>query len=197
MLGALGVIQDKISVKLTGGPRSNLKDLFRVGCAIAFSKVRRMVPAGAQLNPFPAPVKIGVHYALERRELEVVMIAEQSLTTIAITPIVGGIDKIDALPVFAGPSMTTTGEDWQFNFLAGLVTPTKTELTGKVLLTDSPTSPDPMTGVDGITKNHRPTGDARSRGTLVRMVTAALAAPVQEGPSTFLLPTDDNRFTGG
>lgn len=196
MLGALGVIQDQITIKLQGGPRSSLKYLFKVAAGIAFGKVKRLVPAGGGFpNPFPPPVRIGVHYALERRELELVVIAEQSL--IAATAF-SGVGAVESLPVFSGPSMTSKAADWDFEFLVGAIKPVSlADLAGKVMLTDSPTCPDPITGVDGPSKSYRPTGDARSRGTLVRMVTAALANPVQQGPSTFGLPTEANRFTGG
>lgn len=202
--GSLGQVVDEITVRISGGPRSESRALFRLAAAIAFGKVKRLVPAGGENNPLPPPGMIGIHYSVESREVMFILRLSQSIMT--ITTFGDGADAISALPVFAGPDMTTVGGAFDFRPPtapgAPTIKPAVLEFAGKTLLTDQTISPDPNPviagpGQMGITKNHRPSGDARSRGMTIRMVTAALATPAETGPSTFNLPEDNNRFTGG
>jgi hypothetical protein len=199
-----GQIQDIITVTIKGGPRSDTRALFRLAASIAFGKVQRLVPAGGAGNPLPPPGAIAVQYSLEKREVTFMLSLSRSIMT--ITTVGDGAAAIDALPVFSGPSMTTVGGNWDFlpatAPLAPALKPPNLEFAGKTILTPDDPSPDPDpagggAGPLGPTKNHRPSGDARSRGSLVRMVTAALASPAETGPSTFVLPNDGNRFVGG
>jgi hypothetical protein len=198
IVGSLGALQDEITVHIRGGPRSNTKALFRLAASIAFGKVLRMVPAGGAGNPLPPPGMMGVMYHLENREVTFILRMNQSVITATAF---SGVDTLANLPVYAGPVMTAKGADMDFRppvFGAppGLIIP-PFGYKGKTLLTADPDGPDTETGIPGPTKNHRPSGDARSRGSLVRMLTAALASPAEVGPSTFVLPDDTNRFTGG
>ena len=209
---SLGTIQDQIVVTVTGGPRSDIKALFRLAASVAFGKVKRLVPAGGELNPLPPPGAIGVRYSIERREVTFVLRMNRSLATACNTVVGDGVREVGKLPVFAGPDNTAIGGKFDFKatpppgglvgLIDGAIPLPELEFAGKTLLTPAVVSPDPNPtvvgpGETGPTKNPRPTGDARSRGSLVRMVTAALASPSETGPATFVLPTDANRFTGG
>lgn len=215
-LNQLGTLQDQVVVRIAGGPGSNMQQLFRLAAAAAFAKVKRFVPAGSSFNPLPPPGMIGIEYSATRKELVFILRMNRSLATATTVGTVfgGGAAAIGKEPVFSGPSSTTIGANWDFNAsLPGLGATTRipvpdltqppSAFAGKVLLTDEPNSfdPDPSQSAPttfGKTKHLRPQGDARSRGgALVLMVTAALTTPVQFGPSTFVLPNNSNRLTGG
>lgn len=201
LAGSLGALQDEITVHLRGGPRSTMDGLFRLAVSIAFGKVLRMVPAGGEGNPLPPPGMMGIHYHLESRELTFILRLNQSVITATAF---SGVDTLTNLPVFSGPSMTTVGG--KRDFKPPVVAPPPgielraTGFEGRTLLTADDRARDPRpfgAGDVGPTKNHRPSGDARSRGSLVRMLTAALASPAEFETATFDLPNNDNRFTGG
>lgn len=204
-----GRINDQIIVTISGGPLSDMKTLHRLAVSIAFGKVRKLINAGepnflGRLVSLPG--SITVVYSLERKAVTVVVQMDRSLNSIVDN---SGLGVLENLPVFAGPKNDSVGGDWDLNPTVvdgkDLFKPVKLPtlpFNGKTVLSPFPTSrdPDPSKPGEGElkdTRHVRPVGDARSRESLVRMVTATLTGSAKKGPSTFDRPVNANRFTGG
>ncbi|MBY0458529.1 MAG: hypothetical protein K2V38_14410 [Gemmataceae bacterium] len=114
------------------------------------------------------------------------------------------------LPVLNGPADQVTGGLWQYR-IGGKNLPLP--YAGKAILTKDSIVPNPDPAAAGTpdervrvnTPHPRPSGDARSRGSLVRFVQAALARPSEFTSITFPTPPTappggvaaETRFSGG
>lgn len=208
----LGTLDDEIIVTVAGGPLSNKRQLYKLAAAVAFGVVKRLVPAGDPLNPFAAPGSLGIEYDATTKEVTLILRLRRTLFAITAPVALGGAGQASALSqtaVFSGPDDFVVGGAWDFALNAGILgvkMPTL-EFAGKTILTDSPVvqSPDPRlpAGASRVidTPNPRPSGDARSRGSLCWMVWQALANPAEgpegSGTHSYVLPNDANRFSGG
>jgi hypothetical protein len=200
-----GFIEDEIVVQIAGNPRATKADVFKMAAALAFGTVKRLTPFGGLVgNP---PGAIAVEYDAAANEIVFILKFHRSLAMAITNPL--GV-KVGDQPVFSGPREDYVGGEADFEVGAGLglIRVNVIDLAnfkGKTILTTNRTVSDPDPTVPAAvgplgniaTPNPRPSGDARSRGSLVALVTQTLATPSETGPTTFpAAPDFPSRFSG-
>lgn len=214
---SLGMITDEMIVTIRGNKLASKSRLYKMAAALAFGQIQRMDSnTGRGVMPCPGLIMMENHlhdvcvtFTLRYTRSLATIMAVQSLNYIG-TAIGGGASVtvsqfLSRLPVFTGPDNDYSGGYWDFSNL--LLSGVEFDLpySGKPILFQSSHSPDPNpnTGKSGISdfvsQNPRPMGDARSRGTLVSLVTAALSNPGSTAGLT--MPVNPNNtlatFYGG
>lgn len=203
----LGQIEDEVTVTVSGNPLSNKKQLYHLAAAVGFGLIERLVPAGGEKNPLASPGLVAVEYDATTKEVSFVIRYSRNLITVATFG--AGAAGLRRQPVYDGPKDVVVGAPWDFrtDLVTRVVSPTL-EFAGKTVLTDRSVTPDPNPAIlppivppNIPTGNPRPSGDARSRGSLIQLVWQALADPVEsfdgQGTHSYVLPTNANRFSGG
>lgn len=197
---SLGSIEDEVSVRVSYNPQANKQAVYYLAAAIGFGLVQRLTPKG--FGFVPPPGSIGIEYDAASNEVVFHLKYSSALATV-LTFGAGGA-ALRNIPIYEGPkgNLQLKGGAWSFTGGAapGGVIGTVPDLpfTGKTTLARGYTCDDPL-GVDGtvITPDVRPSGDSRSRGSLVWLVSQALATPAGIPTVTYLSPTEQNRLIGG
>lgn len=195
---AFGRLEDSVVVHVVGQPGSNRETLFKLAAATAFGIAKPLIRLG--FGSFTPPGSVGIEWNASTRELVFVLKYSRSIKSIIL-----GANRTALMnqPVFKGPPETVVGASYEFRPpVPGGIAPGRLPFDGKVILTTADEAPDsnPASvgdGPTGPTKNPRPAGDARSRGSLNWLVFQSLATPADFSTQSFDLPTDANRFTGG
>lgn len=198
-----GILEDSVTVRVVGGPGATKRRLTHLAASVAFGISHPLIPLF--FGAVPPPGSIGIEYDAAGNEIIFTVKFSRSLKSVGLGGFAGGpgLDGIRSQAVFAGPPETFSGNGFIFRPpVPGGVAPPALEFDGRTVLTTAATcvNPDPALprGAAAVvsTPNPRPTGDARSRGTLAWLVFQSLASPAETSTHTYPLPNNPDLFAG-
>jgi hypothetical protein len=155
--------------------------------------------------PLPPPGAIGIEYDAAGNEVVFTIKYNQALASILVLG--AGAAALNNIPLYKGPPQAVIGSAWGFAALpipggiGGIGGPALPvlEFNNQVAI-NGPTSAFAGAALPlatDPTADVRPSGDSRSRGSLVWLVSQSLATPPTIATQTYLQPTPANKFTGG
>src|SRR6202021_3499075 len=123
---SLGVIEDEIVVKVSGGPRINKQQMYYLAAAIGWGLLRRLTPPPDVFIDSPAafllvnPFYIGIEYDAAGNEVIFILRCKQAIAAALGYRPATAISNLSSQAVINGPPDPVTGGTWGSFLTAGI-----------------------------------------------------------------------------